>query len=65
MMTLWRTTNATSNPYRYWSPDLHTKNPGYGVKAGIAGGFEQPARYLGEYAWRHYGGDKKTRALGL
>ncbi len=58
--------NRTNDlPYRGYSPDLHTKNPGFGVKGGIVGSLQQPAEYLGEYAWRHYGGAEKTRALAL
>jgi len=53
------------SPYRYWVPDLHVKNPSYGGKAGIYGALSEPAEYLARYAWKHYGGTEKTRALGL
>lgn len=51
------------SPYRYWMPDIHTKNPGFGIKGGVTGALQQPAEYIGRYAWRHYGGTEKTRAL--
>ena len=55
--------NYEKSPYRYWTPDIHTKNPGFGAKGGILGAFQQPAEYLGRYAWEHYGGTEKSRAL--
>ena len=62
-MTLWRSQNNAKLPYRVYTPDLHQKNPGYGAKAGIYGAGAQPAEYLTRYAWKRYGGTKKTRAL--
>ncbi len=43
--------------------DVFRNRPGFVGKGGIAGAFEQPARYIADYAWRHYGGDEKVRAL--
>ena len=52
-------------PFKSWSPDLSTGKGARPVtpKGGIAGAFSQPAEYLGRYAWEHYGGTEKTRAL--
>ncbi len=59
-------TNATKKyqalPKMPWQ-DVFRNRPGTIGKGGIAGAFEQPARYLSEYAWRYYGGTEKTRAL--
>ncbi len=64
-MTQWRTRNERNYPYRVYTPDLHTKNPGFGIKAGIGGAVAQPAEYVARYAWERYGGTEKTRALIL
>ncbi len=67
-MTRWRVTNATSQkPYKYYQPDLyHGKSSFRPVgKGGILGTLQQPAEYTGRYAWKHYGGTEKTRALAL
>ncbi len=63
-MPIWRTRkNDQQNPIRTPWQDVRRTRPGIGGKAGISGALEQPGKYLGEYAWRHYGGTEKTRAL--
>jgi len=67
LMTLWRTRIDNPKPYRYHQPDL-LYGRGYQPvtpKGVLAGALSQPAEYLGRYAWRHYGGTEKTRALAL
>ena len=69
-MTLWTAKyNATSRtgPYKSYQPDLLTRGRGFTSTkpSGITGALSQPAEYLARYAWKHYGGTQKTRALGL
>ncbi len=56
---------GTDNPIKMPWQDVFRNRPGPIGKGGIAGAFEQPASYLSDYAWRHYGGTEKTRALAL
>ncbi len=64
MTPLVRPRNETYGlPYRGWVPDISTKNPSLGIKGGVLGSIQQPAEYLGRYAWKYYGGDKKVQAL--
>jgi len=58
---------TTTKPSKYYQPDLiyGRKYQPVGVKGGIAGAFQQPIEYTARYAWRHYGGTEKTRALAL
>ncbi len=66
MTSLMRITNDTKTiPYKSWLPDLSTKGgPLSPVGArGLLGAFQQPAEYIGRYAWKYYEGDRKTRAL--
>ena len=55
------TGESQDSPYRYWVPDLHTKNPGFGIKGGIAGAISEPAEFAGRYIYENYYGDLRKQ----
>jgi len=63
-MTLWRSQGydrrqVVKTPW----PDVYRTKPGYMGKAGIAGAFEQPARYLATRAYEWYQPERRIQAL--
>ena len=56
-----------NSPYKTYLPDLQYRSRYASPvgKGGVTGALGQPAEYIARYAWKHYGGTEKTRALGL
>ncbi len=64
-MTLWRSNYDRRNIVKTPYPDVYRRQPSVMGKAGIAGAFEQPARFTYNEFDRRYGYETRLKAKHL